>query len=84
MNMRTMHADDNQPILKDKKYVARYFGVSIQTVDRWIIHGGGPRYMKIGSLVRYSLEDLAAFADSRAHGGQLTAAPAANRQLVTA
>jgi len=32
--------------------------VSIATVRRWRYTGGGPRFLKLGSLVRYKREDI--------------------------
>ena len=48
----------------DERFVAQYFYVSIATVRRWRLVGCGPSYRKLGVLVRYSLDDLTAFADS--------------------
>lgn len=49
--------------------VARCVGMSVQTVRRWRRLGQGPKYLKIGSCVRYRAEDvslwIAAFPDGR-------------------
>lgn len=39
-----------------KKEIAKHFGVSIPTVDRWI-KAGVPHY-KIGKLVRFEIEEV--------------------------
>jgi excisionase family DNA binding protein len=59
--------------LKNKKFVARYFGVSLGTVNRWVHEGRGPRFRKVGSLVRYSMEDLHAYLDTCPSGGENSA-----------
>lgn len=35
--------------------------VTVKAVQRWRYRGGGPRFVKVGRLVRYQLEDLQAF-----------------------
>jgi len=62
----------NQSHYKDERFVAAYFGVSLATVRRWRYLGQGPRYRKIGSLVRYSVDDLSAWLASRPTGGEGT------------
>ncbi len=61
-----------QKLIKDKNYVrqedascllnefdvAKILGVSVATVRRWRWIKEGPRYWKIGSLVRYSRASL--------------------------
>jgi hypothetical protein len=41
---------------------ARLLGLSKQTLARWRVEGGGPRYSKLGSRVAYRRADLEAFA----------------------
>jgi len=36
-------------------------GLKPNTLEGWRIQGTGPRYIKIGRLVRYRLEDLDAY-----------------------
>ena len=43
--------------------VNEFFGVSINRVDVWTARGGGPRFFKVGSSVRYRLSDLREFAE---------------------
>ncbi len=40
------------------KTAARYLFISPRTLDDWRLKGGGPRYMKLGRSVRYSISDL--------------------------
>ena len=41
---------------------AEHLGLSPRTLERWRVTGEGPRYRKLGRAVRYSIEDLEAFA----------------------
>jgi len=50
--------------------VARITGLSVASVRRWRLHRQGPKYLKIGSAVRYRLEDIAAWLASRPTGGE--------------
>jgi predicted DNA-binding transcriptional regulator AlpA len=59
-----------ESVFQDKKFVARFYGVSEAKVNRWIANGNGPRYYKIGNQVRFKIEDLIAFAEVNAHGRQ--------------
>ena len=54
---------------KDKVFTAKFLGVSVATVNRMIVEKRGPRYKKIGNLVRYSEDDLKAYWDSLPGGG---------------
>lgn len=49
--------------------VAAYLGISVSTVRRWRLTGGGPRWVRIGTSVRYPLGDLEAFVASLPSGG---------------
>ena len=51
---------------RDERFVARFYGVDTETVRGWRKRGRGPRYKKInGKLIRYSLTDLTAWAESQ-------------------
>lgn len=41
--------------------LAKRWNISDKTLLRWRCVGQGPRYLKIGKLVRYTLEDVEAF-----------------------
>jgi excisionase family DNA binding protein len=56
--------------LKDKKFAARYLGVSVHKIHRMVQEGTGPRFVKIGPLVRFRPEDLAAYVEANSRGGQ--------------
>jgi predicted DNA-binding transcriptional regulator AlpA len=49
--------------------VAHIIGLSVSTVRRWRVFGQGPKYLKIGSAVRYKPEDISAWLESRPTGG---------------
>lgn len=57
------------PVLHDEKESAKRLNLSPRTLQAWRLHGGGPRYRKIGRRVMYTESDLAAFveAGARAH-----------------
>jgi len=43
---------------------AEYMGLSHRTLETWRRDGKGPRYRKVGRLVRYDPADLDTFLDS--------------------
>jgi len=45
---------------------APYLGCRPGTLRKWRSAGGGPKYIKIGALCRYRLEDLERFIESQA------------------
>ena len=49
--------------------VARITGLSVASVRRWRLLRLGPKYLKIGSAVRYHPADVAAWLESRPSGG---------------
>jgi len=55
---------------QNEHFVAQFFDVSLGTVRHWRYLGKGPRYKKVGALVRYSIEDLNAWLASRPSGGE--------------
>ncbi|MGP8248173.1 MAG: helix-turn-helix transcriptional regulator [Bryobacteraceae bacterium] len=52
--------------------VARITSLSVASVRRWRLLKQGPRYIKIGAAVRYRLEDLVGWLDSRPASGEAT------------
>jgi excisionase family DNA binding protein len=61
---------NNTSYLKNKQFAAEFLGVSVATVDRWVMNGrGGPRHVKIGNLVRFRPEDLQSFVEANIRGG---------------
>lgn len=59
-------------ILLNEIEVAKHLQVSIACVRRWRLERRGPRYLKIGSLVRYRPEDIQHWLTSRPSGGDLS------------
>jgi excisionase family DNA binding protein len=49
----------------DRQPAAAYLGLSVPTLDRKRVNGDGPRYLKIGSRVRYRRADLDAWLRER-------------------
>jgi predicted DNA-binding transcriptional regulator AlpA len=66
-----MGTDHNQPqsALLDEHDIARMTRLSVASVRRWRLVKKGPRYIKIGSAVRYRPADLAAWLDRCPSGG---------------
>ncbi|MBZ5577380.1 MAG: helix-turn-helix domain-containing protein [Acidobacteriia bacterium] len=56
------------PLLNERE-VARIANLSIGTIRRWRLLRQGPKYLKIGSAVRYQPEDVSAWLESRPRGG---------------
>ena len=50
--------------LVDERYAARYLGVTRRTMQWWRTVGRGPRFVKIGRLVRYLIGDLDIFIEA--------------------
>jgi predicted DNA-binding transcriptional regulator AlpA len=50
--------------------VARITGLSVASVRRWRLLRQGPKYLKLGSAVRYRREDVSAWLESRPTGGE--------------
>ena len=44
--------------LVDVIEVAEYLGLSVSTLNKWRCLGGGPKFLKLGRAVRYSIPDL--------------------------
>jgi predicted DNA-binding transcriptional regulator AlpA len=44
--------------------LAKIYGVKVSTIRKWRIVGKGPRWIKLGALVRYSISDANAFVES--------------------
>ncbi|MBZ5604447.1 MAG: helix-turn-helix domain-containing protein [Acidobacteriia bacterium] len=50
--------------------VSRITGLSVASVRRWRLLRQGPRFLKIGSAVRYRREDVASWLATRPTGGE--------------
>ena len=58
------------PALLNEHEVARITGLSVASVRRWRLLQQGPKYIKIGSAVRYRAEDVRAWLETRPVGGE--------------
>ena len=56
--------------LLDERDVARWIRVSVATLRYWRGEGKGPRYRKVGQLVRYSPSDVQDWLNRRPAGGE--------------
>ena len=55
--------------LKDKRAAARYLDVSVHKIHK-LVQANAIRYVKIGPLVKFRPEDLAAYIEQNSHGGK--------------
>ncbi len=55
--------------LLNEYQVAEMLGVSVATCRRWRLLKQGPRYLKVGALCKYRIEDISAWLESRPTGG---------------
>jgi predicted DNA-binding transcriptional regulator AlpA len=56
--------------LIDEKELSRLLRVSIGTLRFWRTLGRGPRYRKVGQLVRYAPSEVQEWLDRRPSGGE--------------
>ena len=57
----------SQQLVKEHE-VSKACAISVATLRKWRLKRRGPRFLKIGSLVRYRPEDVAAWIDHQAAG----------------
>jgi predicted DNA-binding transcriptional regulator AlpA len=71
-NLERASETGGQPIeaLLDEKELAQWLRVSIGTLRYWRTEGKGPRYRKVGQLVRYSPSDVQDWLNRRPAGGE--------------
>jgi predicted DNA-binding transcriptional regulator AlpA len=69
---------ENPPIcgLLNEGQVAQLLGISVASLRRWRLLRQGPKYIKVGSAVRYKPDDVTAWIDSRPSGGSEASKPA--------
>jgi excisionase family DNA binding protein len=64
--METNHVGKAVRKLYDTKEAAEYLGgIKPNTLEGWRVKGVSPRFVKCGRLVRYKIEDLDAYLESR-------------------
>ena len=65
--------ETDQPLIQSllhERDVARWIRVSVGTLRYWRAVGRGPRYLKVGQLVRYAPSDVTDWLNSRPSGGE--------------
>jgi hypothetical protein len=67
-------SDQHLEILLDEKELARLLRVSIGTLRYWRVTCRGPRYRKVGHLVRYAPSAVQDWLNQRPSGGEVEAA----------
>jgi predicted DNA-binding transcriptional regulator AlpA len=67
-------ANNTLETLLNEHDVARITGLSVASIRRWRLLRQGPKYLKIGSTVRYRTEDVNAWLNSRPTGGDSSVA----------
>jgi predicted DNA-binding transcriptional regulator AlpA len=63
-------ANNDFEALLNEHDVARITGLSVASVRRWRLLRQGPKYLKIGSAVRYRRQDIAIWLATRPTGGE--------------
>ena len=56
--------------LLNERQLSKLIGVSVGTLRFWRGAGKGPRFRKVGQLVRYAPSDVQAWLNSRPIGGE--------------
>ena len=64
-----MMAYDENTMAVSESELARRVSVSIAALRKWRREGTGPRFLKLGRLVRYLLSDVDAWLDSQTFAG---------------
>jgi len=59
------HTDVLTGCLLDERAAAQRLACSVALLRKWRLYGGGPRYHRLGRLVRYSEADLETFIQQR-------------------
>jgi hypothetical protein len=52
-------------VFMKQKAVAKRWGISPRTLERWRVVGEGPRFLKVGANVLYRLRDVEAWEATR-------------------
>ena len=60
--------------LQDPVTVARTLGISVQQLAVLRLRAAGPRFLRVGRLVRYDVEDVRAFIEGQKRSGTSNAA----------
>ena len=49
---------------------AEYLSIRPQTLAKWRCCGQGPRFVRVGRLIRYRLADLESYVEAHVEGGE--------------
>lgn len=55
--------------MKTDNEAAEFLGISVSTIRRWRLNGSGPRWIRIGTSIRYPLADLESYVATLPSGG---------------
>ena len=66
MAIKTQEADTPTSAFFSVSDLATYLGVPVSTLYLWRTRGKGPRAFKVGKLVKYRREDVAAWLEAQA------------------
>lgn len=55
---------ENEDLI-DQRAMSSMVGITTKTAETWRVRGFGPRYVKVGALVRYCKSDVRAWIESR-------------------
>lgn len=55
----------SDPHFLDSSQAAEYLNLKRTTLEAWRCRGGGPKFVKLGRLVKYRLADLDEFIEAR-------------------
>lgn len=63
-----MNASANQDRLLSRREVEETFGLSKRFLEVSMARGGGPRFVRVGRLVRYRSKDIRKWIDDNVYG----------------
>jgi len=67
-----------------EKHLAKRWGISFRTLQRWRWKGTGPPYVKIGGRIRYRLDNITKFEEENWHQDKSQIQTSQNKDLSTA
>jgi len=72
-NIQTIQSISELENLWNKPQVAKFLNVSTATVDQWVSRRTGPRFFKVGALVRFKPADVYQYLENCRSGGGIAA-----------
>lgn len=55
---------NSTPLMRPRQ-AAEHLGVAVASLAKWRVSGDGPEFLKLGAAVRYRMQDLDAWVESR-------------------